>query len=90
MTSVLLYKGYLGDVSDPDVYASGIVLEWEESEAGKWAKKHTNKEKLWYTTELDLGYKNGHAVVYNVKVYGNMKDRDYTFYQLKWGYEDLI
>ena len=93
MTKRLLFERGMGDVSDPEVYASGVVYEWEQTDAGKWAKKHVKDKLLWYTNDLDPSwesdYANGwgkdYAIVYRVRVFGDMTDKNYTYYSLKWG-----
>lgn len=84
MTKRLLFERGMGDVSDPEVYASGIVYEWEQTDAGKWAKKHVKDKLLWYTSDLDPGWEMEYAIVYKVKVFGDMTDKNYTYYSLKW------
>ena len=77
----VLWECIIGDVSDPDTYASGLVLGWEHSDAGEWAKQHVQDGKLWYITE----FKNTDHIQFLVQVFGEMSDKDYTYFSLKWG-----
>ena len=79
----LLFESGMGDVSDPEVYASGIVWTWENTDAGKWAKKHVKNKRIWYTNDLALGWDMEYAV-YKVQVFGEMTDKNYTYYSLKF------
>ena len=85
MKTVVLYEGYLGDVSDPDTYASGMVWQWESTEAGQWAKKNVKDGKLWYINEFQPDDAVEYSVAFRVQVFGEMSDKDYTYYSLKWG-----
>lgn len=76
----------MGDVSDPDVYASGVVMQWEASELGRWAKENCLDEKIWYRVDTDL--EDGWGG-FSVKVFGEMDEQTYTWYSLKYnGIED--
>jgi len=97
MKQVVLYENTIGDVSDPDTYASGMVMLWEGSDRGKWAKEHCNKGKIWYINDIppldtvsEWAQRHGHyhAVTMLVQVFGEMLDEDYTYYMLKWGNKD--
>jgi len=85
MTKRLLLETGIGDVSDPDVYASGVVWSWENSDAGQWAKKHAKQGKIWYTNEFDPEGAEAYSVVFRIRVYCEMSDKDYTYYSLKFG-----
>ena len=36
----LVYKFQLGDVEDPEIYASQPILDWQNSEHGRWVMEH--------------------------------------------------
>lgn len=80
--SVLLLNQKMGDVSDPDVYASGIVMQWEATEIGQWAKENCLDEKIWYTVETDISEHGWGGFL--VKVFGEMDEKTYTWYSLKF------
>lgn len=82
----LLYQAGFGDYSSPEIIASGIVSEWEQTEQGRWAKKHCSNEKTWYICDINIDENDDS--VYAVKVYGNMSDRNLTYYRLKWNYKE--
>jgi len=93
MSTVLLHEEVIEHVSDPDTYAMGLVMQWENSEAGIWAREHCKDYKIWYTNELDnsdtisdWAWRHGHKhiAMFLLQVFGNMSDKDYAFYRLKY------
>lgn len=68
----------MGDVDDPDLYAAQPLIEWQESEMGKWIMAKAVETPEWhrYLEPINYGYK--YAVV------AKLKDVDFTFWTLKW------
>lgn len=69
----------LSDVEDPDLYAAQPILEWMDTDKGKWVMEKSIEVPVWhrYLDHMTYGYK------YAIEAY--LKDVDYTFYVLKWG-----
>ena len=69
----------VSDVEDPDLYAAVPLMEWQESEAGKWIMSHAVDQPEWHRR---LDYNSyGHHYAITAK----LKAKDYTFWVLKWG-----
>lgn len=68
----------LGDVEDPEIYLAMPVYEWQQTEAGKWAMEHGK----------DMSYRVGsdyNTMGYRVTIYGELEEKDHTFFKLKYG-----
>lgn len=68
----------LGDVEDPDLYAAQPLIEWQNSEAGKFIMSHAVETPVWQR-EVD------HTLFgYRYAITAELKGKDYTFYCLKY------
>lgn len=67
------------DTDDPDIYAAEHLRAWEQSEAGQWVMNHAVDQPEFhrFSTPADYGW------VFLIAA--KLTDRDYTFWQLKWG-----
>ena len=74
----MFHKFTLGDVEDPDLYATQPIYEWQQTEAGQWVMTHC-KDPQYSIGPDKISW--GHQV----RIYGILEDRDATFWQLKWG-----
>lgn len=76
--TVVVHSFLMGDVEDPDLYAAQPLLEWQHSEAGDWIMNHAVETPEWHR-HLD------HSVYgYQFTIVAKLKDRDFTFWTLKW------
>jgi hypothetical protein len=81
MRRVTFHTFTMGDVDDPEIYVAQPVYEWQQTEPGQWVMQHCKDPK--YTLQSDEhGW--GHRVI----LYGDLDDKDATFWQLKWGKHD--
>lgn len=80
---VVVHKFIMGDVEDPDLYAAQPLLEWQQSEMGKWVMEHSLETPMWHrhVEPITYGYK------YAITAY--LKGPDYTFWTLKWGQSSI-
>ena len=69
----------MGDVEDPDLYAGQPLMEWQESEMGKWVMERAVDTPEWHRHNNQMEWHTQYAVV------AKLKDVDYTFWTLKWG-----
>ena len=55
---VIVHRFRMGDVEDPDLYASQPLWEWQESEAGKFVMEHAIESPIWHrrTDPYNYGY----------------------------------
>jgi hypothetical protein len=69
------------DSEDPDLYAAGPILDWQQSDKGKWVMKHAMETPMWHRMiDADcFGWK--YAIT------AKLKGPDYTYYVLKWGHK---
>lgn len=76
---LVVHRFQLSDADDPDLYAAVPLLEWQNTEKGKWIMEHAAETPVWhrYLDHVSFGY----AYAIEAKLW----DKDYTFYQLKWG-----
>jgi len=81
MRRVTFHTFTMGDVDDPDIYAAQPIYEWQQTEAGQWAMAHCADPRYSFNPD---GNSWGHRVI----LYGDLDDKDATFWQLKWGKHD--
>jgi hypothetical protein len=76
---IVVHRFRMGDVEDPDLYAAEPLLQWQESEMGKWVMERAVDTPEWHrhADHTTFGYQ--FAIV------AKLKDVDYTFWALKWG-----
>jgi hypothetical protein len=60
---VVVHKFSMGDVEDPDLYASQPLWEWQESPAGKFVMKHAVTSPEWQRRADAYSYGHEYAVV---------------------------
>jgi hypothetical protein len=76
---VTVHEFSIGDVEDPILYASVPLLDWEKSEKGKWVMSHAVETPMWHQMVDHSTFQ------YRFCVTAKLKDKDYTFWTLKWG-----
>lgn len=76
---IVVHRFVIGDVDDPDLYAAQPLWEWEKSEAGKWVMEHAIGQPQLGKA---LDYR---TYGYQYHIVADLKDKDVTFYNLKWG-----
>ena len=77
--NVCVHRFKMGDVDDPEIYAAGPILEWQESESGKWIMEHAEEQPI-YQRHIDHS-----SMGYAYAIYAKLADKNYTFWCLKWG-----
>ena len=68
----------MGDVEDPEIYCAGPIIDWQNTEYGKWCMAHSTEQPSF---RIDTDY---NTYGYKCSIYGMLSDADYTFHQLKW------
>lgn len=79
MIEVVVHKFTVGDVEDPEVYAAGPIIDWQNTEAGKWVMQHAI-EKPHYIQYIDYN-----IYGYRYAIRARLQDEDALYYKLKWG-----
>ena len=77
LVKTLLHEFRMGDVEDPELYASQPLWEWQQTEAGKYCMKHCVKSPTFYVNMDPDNYG------YRITVVGELEEKDYTFWKLK-------
>lgn len=75
---VLVHKFSLGDVEDPEIYAAEPILAFERTELGQWLVENSYKQ-MTYDIVADPS-----TFAYKVVIHAWLRERDLTFYKLKW------
>lgn len=76
---VCVFRAPLGDCEDPDLYATGAIAEFLETDTGRWLYENFgNHELMWYTIlngdEWHMGFE--------VHLFCNMSDKELTYWKL--------
>lgn len=78
---ITVYDFVLGDVEDPEIYAAGPIIEWEQSEAGKWIMEHAISPPEWHINPDPFTYG------YRIRIGADLEEADITYFNLKWGFK---
>ena len=81
MRRVTFHTFSMGDVDDPEIYAASPLWEWQQTEQGQWVMANCADPR--YTIGPSAAHW-GHSV----RIYGELDDKDATFFELKWGHND--
>jgi hypothetical protein len=76
---VKVYEFKMGDVDDPDLYASQPLHEWSQTECGKWCIEHAVEPPYWVRSTDPASYG------YRYLIMARLSEQNETFWQLKWG-----
>jgi hypothetical protein len=77
-SDVAVHSFNMGDVEDPDLYASQPLWEWQESEKGKWVMENAIEKPIWHRQMDHMIYGYRYAITATLP-----KDK-YIFYKLKF------
>ena len=77
--TVVVHEFKLGDVDDVEIYAAQPLWEWQESDMGKWVMSHALESPMWHRRNEMSTWEQRFIIT------AKLKDKDYTFWQLKWG-----
>lgn len=77
-SDVVVHSFTMGDVEDPDLYAAEPIINWQESEAGKWVMEHAVEKPFWHRhiDPYSFGYK--------YHIIARLSEQDQTYWTLKW------
>lgn len=81
MIELIVHGFRVSDTEDPEIYAAGPIIDWQNSEKGRWVMEHAIG-KPTYTQHIDY---NTYGYKYVIKAVLN--DEDAMLYRLKWGYD---
>lgn len=69
----------MGDVDDPEIYIAEPILEWQQSEVGRWIMEHSAEQPVYHR-----GF-DPHDYGYTYRITAVLRGKDYTYWTLKWG-----
>ena len=76
---VIVHRFRMGDVEDPDLYAAEPLLDWQNSEMGKFIMEKSVETPMWHRMHDQLSY----GYLFAIEAW--LKGSDYSFWVLKWG-----
>jgi hypothetical protein len=76
--NIVVHRFNLSDVEDPDLWAAEPILNWQNSEVGKWVMEHALEIPIWHRHVRSETYSFEYAIT------AKLTGKDYTFWCLKW------
>jgi hypothetical protein len=81
MIELTVHGFSVGDVEDPEIYAAGPIIDWQNTEVGKWVMENAVEKPVYYQ-HMDY---NNYGYKYVIKA--RFSDEDAMIFRLKWGYD---
>ena len=78
----VVHKFKVGDVDDPDVYAAGPMLNWQNSEQGQFVMENSIDKPIW---KRHIDYS---SLSYDYVIIAEIPSIKATEYFLKWSKND--
>ena len=78
LSDVIVYSFNMGDVEDPDLYATQLMYDWQQSEMGKWVMEHAVETPFWHRHVDPSTYG------YRYYIIARLAEQDQTYWALKW------
>ena len=75
--TVVVHSFRMGDVEDPELYAAEPLLEWQESEQGRWIMERAVDTPEWHRQPYEY-------YGYEFAITAKLKEQDYTHWLIKW------
>ena len=79
MTKFVVHMFTVSDVEDPHVYAAEPIWRWENTDAGKWVIERATEKPIFQKWFDHCSNEYKYIIV------ADLKDRDITYFNLKWG-----
>lgn len=77
-SDICVHEFTMGDVEDPDIYAAGPIMDWQDSEAGKFVMEHAVESPYWIR-QTDY-----HSYGTQYKIIARLSEPNQTFFKLKF------
>jgi len=76
---VVVHSFLIGDVEDPDIYASEPLWQWDQSPQGQFVIKHAVNNPEWqrHVDPMNFGYK--------YTIIAELEKKKLAEYYLRWG-----
>jgi len=75
---MIFHSFVLSDVEDPEIYAAGPILDWQNTEAGAWVMENAI-DKLKFNIMPDYN-----ILGYRVTITGKLTPKATTYFTLKF------
>jgi hypothetical protein len=77
-SDICVHEFTMGDVEDPDLYAAEPIMDWQDSEAGKFVMEHAVESPYWIRAIDHSSY--GHRY----RIMARLSEQNQTFFRLKF------
>jgi hypothetical protein len=77
-SDICVHEFTMGDVEDPDIYAAGPIMDWQESPAGQFVMAHAVEAPYWIR-QVDY-----HSYGTQYKIIARLSEQNQTFFKLKF------
>lgn len=77
--NIEIHRFEVDESEDPDLYAATPLMEWQTSEQGRWVMERAIEKPIWHRNDNWASFGADYAVT------AQLRERDYTFWALKWG-----
>jgi hypothetical protein len=81
--NIKVHSFSVGDVEDPDLFASQPLWDWENSEEGQWVIERAIETPMWHRHLDHLTYGTKYAIT------AKLKESDLTLFLLKFKLKKL-
>ena len=78
MKEYVFHSFMMGDVDDPELYASVPIVEWQKTDQGRWVMENCEDPQYRFRQEAQSW---GHRV----ELFGPLDEKHAVEFLLKWG-----
>lgn len=78
LIDTVVYKVNIGPVEDPDIFVAEPIIDWQNSESGKFIMERAIEPPSWHRSFAVETY----GYVYSIRA--TLKATDYTYWKLKY------
>lgn len=78
MSLIEVHSFALGDCDDPEIYAAGPLIEWGETEKGRWVKENSVNKPTFHIMPCPETFG------YRVRITAELGEKDLTYFCLRW------
>jgi hypothetical protein len=76
---IVVHSFSMGDVEDPDLYAAQPLMEWQESDPGKFVMEHAVDKPEWHRHIDHTTYGHRYAIT------AELEAKKLSEFYLRWG-----
>lgn len=77
-SDICVHEFTIGDVEDPDIYAAGPIIDWQNSEAGQFVMAHAAEQPYWIRHVDYQSYGQKYRII------ARLSEQNQTFFRLKF------